>query len=411
MTTFWWRRVKEEDLGEWGKRRRRRRSRWSGDAIKAGFMLPGRRGGREENVRKRGMGGVRGGVSGMFLWHKGGRRIWLRVAAAGAVIRVVRHWQLRASSLYCNGWKENDGIISETILFVGFIQFPHRHDVAIGKEVAEIGSNNDSASFPSGLRVLLVDDDPIFISVDEGLNALTVLRETKGAFDLVITDVHMPMMDGFALMEHIIREFKIPVIMMSADDKFKVVTRGLELGACFYLFKPLTLADVQNLWQHVVRKRKEYMLENNSACVHPSPPRDRDNTMREDTASSFHHDNSSMRDIQRGDNSSQRRMPRDVKHPRMMITNMFLEAIDTLGIEKIPAVHKEAEGRKPFNGPKEPKVPDREHPWLWNKSPNSSSAATRPLASTSRAAALVVAPQFRPQQRQPDRPCSLDPSE
>ncbi|KAK9143540.1 hypothetical protein Syun_012940 [Stephania yunnanensis] len=50
------------------------------------------------------------------------------------------------------------------------------------------------------------------ISVDEGLNALTVLRETKGAFDLVITDVHMPMMDGFALMEHIIREFKIPVI-------------------------------------------------------------------------------------------------------------------------------------------------------------------------------------------------------
>ncbi|KAK9147719.1 hypothetical protein Scep_006476 [Stephania cephalantha] len=242
-----------------------------------------------------------------------------------------------------------------------------------GKEVAEIGSNNDSASFPSGLRVLLVDDDPIclkvvetmlrlnsyeVISVDEGLNALTVLRETKGAFDLVITDVHMPMMDGFALMEHIIREFKIPVIMMSADDKFKVVTRGLELGACFYLFKPLTLADVQNLWQHVVRKRKEYTLENNSACVHPSPPRDRDNTMREDTASSFHHDNSSMRDIQRGDNSSQRRMPRDVKHPRdddhkhgkdnkpstsqkkprvvwtPLLHDQFLEAIDTLGIEK-----------------------------------------------------------------------------
>ncbi|KAK9143539.1 hypothetical protein Syun_012939 [Stephania yunnanensis] len=145
---------------------------------------------------------------------------------------------------------------------------------------------------------------------------------------------------------------------MSADDKFKVVTRGLELGACFYLFKPLTLADVQNLWQHVVRKRKEYMLENNSACVHPSPPRDRDNTMREDTASSFHHDNSSMRDTQRGDNSSQRRMPRDIKHPRdddhkhgkdnkpstsqkkprvvwtPLLHDQFLEAIDTLGIEK-----------------------------------------------------------------------------
>ncbi|KAK9103449.1 hypothetical protein Sjap_020703 [Stephania japonica] len=95
-----------------------------------------------------------------------------------------------------------------------------------------------------------------------------MLRETKGAFNLVINDIHMPMMDGFALMKYIIREFNIPVIgdkrMMSADDKFKVVIRGLELGACFYLFKPLTLFDVQNMWQHVVRKRKENMLETNS---------------------------------------------------------------------------------------------------------------------------------------------------
>lgn len=42
--------------------------------------------------------------------------------------------------------------------------------------------------------------------------ALKMLRENKDRFDLVISDVHMPDMDGFRLLEHVGLEMDLPVI-------------------------------------------------------------------------------------------------------------------------------------------------------------------------------------------------------
>lgn len=42
--------------------------------------------------------------------------------------------------------------------------------------------------------------------------ALSVLREHKNEFDIVISDVHMPDMDGFELLKHITSEMDLPVI-------------------------------------------------------------------------------------------------------------------------------------------------------------------------------------------------------
>ena len=42
--------------------------------------------------------------------------------------------------------------------------------------------------------------------------ALDILRERKGCFDVVLSDVHMPDMDGFKLLEHIGLEMDLPVI-------------------------------------------------------------------------------------------------------------------------------------------------------------------------------------------------------
>lgn len=125
--------------------------------------------------------------------------------------------------------------------------------------------------FPAGLRVLVVDDDPTCLMILERMLrtclyevtkcnraeiALSLLRENKNGFDIVISDVHMPDMDGFKLLEHVGLEMDLPVIMMSADDGKSVVMKGVTHGACDYLIKPVRIEALKNIWQHVVRKKK-----------------------------------------------------------------------------------------------------------------------------------------------------------
>lgn len=45
--------------------------------------------------------------------------------------------------------------------------------------------------------------------------ALNLLRERKDGFDIVISDVNMPDMDGFKLLEHVGLEMDLPVISES----------------------------------------------------------------------------------------------------------------------------------------------------------------------------------------------------
>lgn len=126
-------------------------------------------------------------------------------------------------------------------------------------------------NFPVGMRVLAVDDDPICLKLLEGLlrkcqyqvttisqarMALKMLRENRDRFDLVISDVHMPDMDGFKLLELVGLEMDLPVIMLSANSDTKLVMKGITHGACDYLVKPVRIEELRNIWQHVVRRKK-----------------------------------------------------------------------------------------------------------------------------------------------------------
>jgi DNA-binding response OmpR family regulator len=79
------------------------------------------------------------------------------------------------------------------------------------------------------------------IAVASGTEAVAVFKKEKSV-DIVITDIVMPVMDGFSLLSYLKADAvlrTIPVIMCSAALDVKTVTKGANLGAADYIAKPV----------------------------------------------------------------------------------------------------------------------------------------------------------------------------
>ncbi|OEL30943.1 Two-component response regulator ORR25 [Dichanthelium oligosanthes] len=139
----------------------------------------------------------------------------------------------------------------------------------------------DTGEFPAGLRVLAVDDDCVSLmilerqlkhcnynvtAVTDAKKALDMLREKKDEdqFQLVISDVVMPDIDGFKLLELIGLEMDIPVIMLSANNETETMMKGINHGACDYLVKPVRFEQLRGIWIHVLRNSKSDPRNNTS---------------------------------------------------------------------------------------------------------------------------------------------------
>ena len=117
-------------------------------------------------------------------------------------------------------------------------------------------------------KVLVVDDNPhdlILIkellqeeywikTVDSAMKAIQSLESES--FDLVITDMCMPRMDGFALIDDIQNQMPdLPVIMLSAsldEDTYKQRINKTGVSACLY--KPLEINTFMNTIKGVLAK-------------------------------------------------------------------------------------------------------------------------------------------------------------
>ncbi|MRG44703.1 response regulator [Chitinophaga sp. SYP-B3965] len=105
--------------------------------------------------------------------------------------------------------------------------------------------------------ILLVDDNEeiiefvssilqaeyVILSAENGEEAITMLHNEM--VDLVISDVMMPVMDGFELCKRIKTTFEIshiPVILLTAKNTLQSKIEGLETGADAYIEKPFSPA-------------------------------------------------------------------------------------------------------------------------------------------------------------------------
>jgi len=106
--------------------------------------------------------------------------------------------------------------------------------------------------------ILIVDDEPNYqivlgeflrdegfetLTADNGQQALDLVKNND--INLVITDMQMPGMDGFALLQAI-KEFRntIPVIMITAYGEVEKAVRAMQLGAFNYLTKPFNTEEL-----------------------------------------------------------------------------------------------------------------------------------------------------------------------
>ena len=90
------------------------------------------------------------------------------------------------------------------------------------------------------------------LTASDGMDAWHILHD-RGA-DLLVSDIEMPRMDGFALAEAIRasqRFGKLPIVLVTAREADKDKARGAEVGADAYLVK--SAFDQTNLLETVAQ--------------------------------------------------------------------------------------------------------------------------------------------------------------
>lgn len=104
----------------------------------------------------------------------------------------------------------------------------------------------DSKAIRSMMRVSLEEAGDLFaVEAGNGFEALKALPTRR--FDLIITDINMPDINGLELISFVRSNpaYKdIPLIIVSTEKTDEDKKRGLALGASSYLVKPFTKEEL-----------------------------------------------------------------------------------------------------------------------------------------------------------------------
>jgi CheY-like chemotaxis protein len=129
-----------------------------------------------------------------------------------------------------------------------------------------------------GVKVLVVDDNRTNRRILEGmlgrwemrttaveggkeaLEQLSAARDAKEPYGLILTDMHMPKMDGFTLVENIRHRPELAtatIMMLTSAGHRGDAARGLELGVSAYLLKPIRQSELREAIARVLGAREE----------------------------------------------------------------------------------------------------------------------------------------------------------
>jgi two-component system chemotaxis response regulator CheY len=98
---------------------------------------------------------------------------------------------------------------------------------------------DDSKTMRDMLRMTLVDAGYVVIQAVDGQDGLDVL--SKERFDVVITDINMPKLDGYGVIRHLRADASYddtPILVLSTENDQKTKDIGRDAGATGWLVKP-----------------------------------------------------------------------------------------------------------------------------------------------------------------------------
>jgi DNA-binding NtrC family response regulator len=132
---------------------------------------------------------------------------------------------------------------------------------------------------PSGIRVLLIDDETVFVesltkvltrrgmkvqSASNGIRSLELLNNE--GFDVIVLDMRMPGMDGLATLKAIRDSDALtPVVLLTGHIDLKQVSEALKAGAAEVLLKPCPIEDLVSSIENA-HERKGFALEVAEKC-------------------------------------------------------------------------------------------------------------------------------------------------
>ena len=123
-------------------------------------------------------------------------------------------------------------------------------------------------------RILIVEDSPTMrslltssleelegvVKITEASSGFEALRQLpRGTYDLVVTDINMPDINGLELVSFIKNNDgyrEIPLIIVSTEGSDRDRAKGLELGADAYMVKPFEPEDLRETARELLRRAR-----------------------------------------------------------------------------------------------------------------------------------------------------------
>jgi PleD family two-component response regulator len=147
------------------------------------------------------------------------------------------------------------------------------------------------------MKILVVDDEPANVALLEGILACSGYTRIKGLTDsrlaldcckefqpdLVLLDLMMPHVDGFAVLAGLrseLGEIFLPVIVLTADVNEETKLRALRASATDFLLKPFDQTEVLVRIANVLETRRLHLLLDNQRVAFEDAVRSRTAELR-----------------------------------------------------------------------------------------------------------------------------------